>query len=116
VLVRCLGNVWTCEDVPANVSDQPVREKEIEIKKDEIENSVASHCSSAVDLPDIFVCFNQGSLHPRRYMRLGKDSWDVHLWRDHWQFFDNIGDQSAVECFNEAWHKFQTIWPEECGE
>ncbi len=86
------------------------------MKKDEIENSVASHCSSAVDLPDIFVCFNQGSLHPRRYMRLGKDSWDVHLWRDHWQFFDNIGDQLAVECFNEAWHKFQTIWPEQCGE
>jgi hypothetical protein len=73
-------------------------------------------CSSAVELPDIFVCFIYGSLRPRRYMRLGKDSWDVHLWMDHWHFFDNIGDQSAVESFNESWHKFRIIWPEEYGE
>jgi len=33
----------------ANAGDQPVREKEIDVKKDETENSVASHCSTAVD-------------------------------------------------------------------
>jgi hypothetical protein len=77
---------------------------------------VTSDCLSAAELPDIFVCFNYGSLHPRCYIRLGKDNWDVHLWMDHWQFFDNIGDQLAVESFNESWHKFRIIWPEEYGE
>jgi hypothetical protein len=85
-------------------------------EKRTIEHSGSSACSSASGLPDIFVCFNHGSLHPRLYTRMGKDNWDVHLWRDHWQFFDNIGDQSAVQDFNDAWNKFRTIWPEEYGE
>lgn len=49
-------------------------------------------------------------------MRIGKDSWDVHLWMDHWQFFDNIGNASAVEDFEDAGQKFRVIWPEEFGE
>jgi hypothetical protein len=31
-----------------NAGDQPVREKEIDVKKDEIENSVASHCYAMI--------------------------------------------------------------------
>jgi len=31
-----------------NAGDQPVREKEIDVKKDKTENSVASHCYLAV--------------------------------------------------------------------
>ena len=79
------------------------------------DNCGSSRCSSAT-LPDIFVCFIHGSLHPRRYMRIGNGSWDVHLWMDHWQFFDNIGDASAVEDFEDAGQKFRVIWPEELSE
>jgi hypothetical protein len=37
-----------------NVSDQPVREKEIDVKKDETENSVASRCSTANPMLRLF--------------------------------------------------------------
>lgn len=62
---------------------------------------------SASDLPEMFVCFFHGSRHSRRYMRIDNDNWDVHLWTDHWQYFDNIGDKSAVRDFREATCAFQ---------
>jgi len=68
----------------------------------------------AATLPDIFVCFFTGYERPRRYMRIGEDSWEVSLWIGrYWQFFDNISDSSAVADFAEAGQKYQVILPEE---
>jgi len=72
--------------------------------------------NSAATLPDIFVCFFTGYERPRRYMRMGEDNWEVSLWIGYWQFFDNLGDSSAVADFAEAGQKYQVILPEEIGE
>jgi hypothetical protein len=46
--------------------------------------------NSAATLPDIFVCFFAGYERPRRYMRMGEDSWEVCLW---------IGYSVALVCY-----------------
>jgi hypothetical protein len=49
-----MSHVDSSQKSKVNAGDQPVREREIEMKKDETENSVESHCSSAIsDTPDL---------------------------------------------------------------
>lgn len=96
----------------SNVSDNRVGEIDMTTSNDPANNCGASRCSSA-HLPDIFVCFVYGNARPRRYIRLGKDNWDVHLWNDHWHFFDNVGDSSALDDFEDAWQKYEIVWPDE---
>jgi len=58
-------------------------------------------------LPDVFVCFISGKDRSRRYTRINFDNWDVHIWLGQWQFYDNIGNRSVVEDFEEALHVFE---------
>jgi hypothetical protein len=90
-----------------NAGDQPVREKEIDVKKDETENSVASHCSSAgsiVDkVPEQFVCFSSLGRLPRMFRKLEDDNYDAFVWfLGKWQFHDNVGEDTAHEWYKHS--------------
>jgi hypothetical protein len=37
------------------------------------------------------------------------DSWNVYLWRDGWQFFDNVGKETAAELVSDAAEIFREI-------
>jgi len=62
-------------------------------------------CQWAIDaLPDAFVCFIPGKTRARRYVRSCVKSWDVHIWSGQWEFYDIIGNRTAVEDFDKALH------------
>ena len=54
------------------------------------------------DIPTDFIAFNIMCGAPRRYERKDVDNWDVWRWSDRWEFFDNVGDDTANEAYTEA--------------
>ena len=59
-------------------------------------------------LPDVFIVVEEGYLAPRCYLRDDvPDSWITSLWNgSRWQFYDNVGDDTALAAFNDG------IWPD----
>lgn len=55
-------------------------------------------------LPELFVVFVLGRSRPFRYVRKADDNWDVYTWDGRWQFFDNVGNPSAMMAYNESHH------------
>lgn len=68
---------------------------------------------SADALPDIFVCFFADRALPRRYMRAGINSWDVHMWNQGLVFFENITDDWALGNYYNALQVFAMVTPDE---
>jgi len=83
---------------PASVSQINAAQKQLEAD---------TALAKSLALPDAFVCFISGKNRARRYARSCVKSWDVHIWLGEWQFYDNIGNRSAVEDFEEALHAFE---------
>jgi len=62
-----------------------------------------SEVKDASHLPRTFVAFIIGRKRPFKYVSKNKaDDWDVHTWDGSWQFFDNVGDNTALMTYNEA--------------
>ena len=80
---------------PASVSQINAAQKQVE--------SDAINAKSLA-LPDAFVCFIPGKTRARRYTRSCEKSWDVHIWSGQWEFYDIIGNRTAVEDFDKALH------------
>jgi len=83
---------------PASVSQINAAQKQVEA--DAIN-------AKSLALPDAFVCFIPGKNRSRRYTRSCEKSWDVHIWSGQWEFYDIIGNRTAVEDFEEALHVFE---------
>jgi len=70
----------------------------------EKQSEAAAIKARANPLPDAFVCFIPGKTRARRYVRSCVKSWDVHIWSGQWEFYDIIGNRTAVEDFDKALH------------
>lgn len=53
-------------------------------------------------LPDLFIAFVPQRQRPFRYVRKADDNWDVYTWHGRWQFFDNVGNPTALMTYNDA--------------
>lgn len=61
--------------------------------------------TDASKLPRIFIAFIIGRKRPFKYVAKNKaDDWDVYTWDGSWQFFDNVGNPSAMMTYNESHH------------
>jgi len=58
--------------------------------------------SDANYLPNAFITLLSHSTRVRRYTRCGNDDWNVDDWDGEWQFYDSIGDKTAMACFESA--------------
>lgn len=53
-------------------------------------------------LPAFFVAFVNERQRPFRYVRKTDNNWDVYTWHGRWQFFDNVGNPTALMTYNDA--------------
>ena len=62
-----------------------------------------SEVADVSQLPRTLVAFIIGRKRPFKYVNKNKpDDWDVYTWDGSWQFFDNVGDNTALMTYNEA--------------
>jgi len=83
---------------------RPASIRQIEAAQKQVESEAA--LAKSLALPDVFVCFISGKTRARRYVRSCEKSWDVHIWSRQWEFYDIIGNRTAVEDFDKALHVF----------
>ena len=71
----------------------------------------------AEDLPEIFILFYEDEV-PKKFTYVDVGSWDVQVMDQYkdWQFWDNVGNDTAWEHWERSRHKFRIVWPEEYDE